>query len=88
MNYSSWTCFTSLYVDYHTYSWWLDSIVKFSYSFQWSALKSVGENIMKLQWGLCIWVHLTCGGENASNDATESDEKLPEGHVLLGDFDH
>lgn len=31
---------------------------------------------------------ITCGGENASNDAAESDEKLPERHVLLCDFDH
>lgn len=30
----------------------------------------------------------TCGRENASNDAAESDQKLPQRHVLLSDFDH
>lgn len=30
----------------------------------------------------------TCGGENAPDDAAESDEELPERHVLLCDFDH
>lgn len=30
----------------------------------------------------------TCGRENPSNDAAESDKKLPERHVLLSDFNH
>lgn len=30
----------------------------------------------------------TCGGENASDDATKPDEEPPQGHVLLCDFHH
>lgn len=37
---------------------------------------------------VCVCEFCTCGGENPSNDATESDKKLPEGHVLLCDFHH
>lgn len=29
-----------------------------------------------------------CGGEDASDDAAEPDQKLPQRHVLLSDFDH
>jgi hypothetical protein len=34
---------------------------------------------------LCVG---TCGGENASDDATKPDKEPPQGHVLLGDFHH
>lgn len=34
------------------------------------------------------WRDCTCGREDSSNDATESDQKLPERHVLLRDMDH
>lgn len=50
---------------------------------------------MYLLFYIRVYIHVndwdnssTCGCEYASNDATQSDKKLPEGHVLLCDFDH
>ena len=40
---------------------------------------------------VCVWERKsfsTCCGKDASNNAAESDEKLPQWHVLLCDFNH